>query len=123
MTVNDKIKKLEYLKNFAEKQVSEYIMLFWRNYSEDKENDGFYGRIENDLTVVKTSGKGMVLNVRILWAFSISYLKFGIKKDIELADRVYNYIMNNFYDKNYGGYFWSLKYDSSPFVKKKQVYA
>ena len=123
MAVKDKINKLKYLKNFAEEQVSGYIMPFWRSYSKDKENGGFYGRIENDLTIDKTADKGVVLNARMLWTFSISYLKFDVKKDLELADRAYDYIMNNFCDSKYGGYFWSLKYDGSPLVKKKQVYA
>ena len=121
--IKDKKNKLDYLKKFAEEQVSEYILPFWKKYSIDRENGCFYGSIKNDRTVIKNADKGLALNARILWAFSISYIKFGMKKDLGLVIRAYNYILSSFYDKEFGGYYWSLKYDGSPLIKKKQIYA
>ena len=114
---------LQYLQTFAIDQLNNHILPFWRKKTIDREMDGFYGRIENDLTVDQHAEKGLILNARILWTFSAMYRTRGHVDDLELAQRAYNYIYESFFDKKYGGYFWSLNYDGSPKDTKKQIYA
>jgi mannobiose 2-epimerase len=115
--------QLAYLENWANMQLEKVILPFWRNYAVDKENGGFYGQINNDLSIVREAEKGQVLNARILWTFSAVYRKYGKELDLELAYRAYQYIDSFFHDDLYGGYYWSLNADGSPRDTKKQIYA
>jgi len=99
------------------------ILGYWMNNTVDKDFGGFFGSISNDNTVNKTADKGAVLNARILWSFSAGYKTTGNKQYKELADRSYDYIINNFIDKEFGGVYWSLQYDGKTADTKKQIYA
>jgi mannobiose 2-epimerase len=119
----EKLKLIHYLHDFATTQLNNNILPFWRKKTIDNEHNGFYGQINNDLTIDKQADKGLVLNARILWTFSAVYRNLKHAEDLELAQRAYEYICMNFFDKKYGGYYWSLKPDRSPADTKKQIYA
>ncbi len=114
---------LQYLGNFADTQLHKIILPFWREKAIDNKYGGFYGQINNDLSIEKNAAKGQVLNARILWTFAAIYRKLGIEKDLKLAKRAYEYITNYFYDAQNGGYYWALNPDGSPAETKKQIYA
>ncbi len=115
--------KLEYLVEFANKQLSHFIMPFWRRDAVDHKQGGFYAHINHDMTIDHKAVKGLVLNSRILWTFSAVYKKFKNKQDKEFAERAYHYISTHFFDQQNGGYFWSLTPEGSPAETKKQIYA
>jgi len=111
------------MQQFSSSQLENNILPFWRNIAADKERGGFYGQIENDLSIARDAEKGLILNARILWSFSAVYLKYHHKVDLETADRAYDYILTFFHDHQYEGYYWSLNPDGSPKDTKKQIYA
>ncbi len=115
--------KIKYLEEFANRQLHEIILPFWRQYSVDEESGGFYGQINNDMSIIRAAEKGQVLNARILWTFSAVYKKNKYMRDLELARRAYDFIINYFYDPEFGGYYWSLNPDGTPKETKKQIYA
>jgi len=115
--------KLKYLEGFAKDQLHGIILPFWRKYSVDNKYGGFYGQINDDLSVENRAEKGLVLNARILWTFSAVCGKFKNPSDKAMADRAYHYLQNYYYDKENGGYFWSLTFDGKPIEVKKQIYA
>lgn len=101
----------------------ENILAYWMKYTIDEENGGFYGKIENDNTTHKDAPKGLVLNSRILWTFSSAYNQTNNQVYLTIADRAYNYIINFFIDKDYGGAYWSVDCKGNPDDTKKQIYA
>ncbi|MBN1951368.1 MAG: AGE family epimerase/isomerase [Bacteroidales bacterium] len=117
------IQKLEYLDAFANRQLNEFILPFWRTHAVDNEMGGFYGQINNDMEIIREAEKGLILNARILWTFSTVYRKQKNPRDLELAGRAYEYLCRNFFDAENGGYYWSLNADGSPRETKKQIYA
>jgi cellobiose epimerase len=117
------LKNLEYLGEFAERQLNEFIMPFWRTYAPDQKRGGFHGRINNDMSIEPEAVKGQILNARILWTFSAVYRKYKNNEDLQLARRAYEYIIAFFFDPQHGGYYWSLKPDGTPSETKKQIYA
>jgi cellobiose epimerase len=114
---------LKYLLNFSNKQLFENILPFWKKYTIDKKYGGFLGQINNDLSVEENAEKGLVLNARILWTFSAVYGKYHKNDDLEIAHRAYYYIVEKFFDSEFGGYYWSLTFDGKPQTVKKQIYA
>ena len=101
----------------------ERILHYWMSYTIDKEQGGFYGRIDNDNTVYPKAPKGSVLNSRILWTFSSAYNFTGNKQYLEVADRAFNYFIHHFIDKEYGGVFWRVDNTGHLLDTKKQIYA
>lgn len=98
------------------------ILQFWLEETVDREHGGFYGRIENDLTVRRQAPKGLVLCARILWTFSRAYRTNPQQPYLETAQRALAYLERFFRDPVYPGYFWMVDYRGNPLETKKQLY-
>jgi mannobiose 2-epimerase len=99
------------------------ILDYWIKQTPDTENGGFAGRIDGRNKVIAKAPKGSVLNARILWSFSAAYRLNKNNNYLKYAGRAYQYIIDHFIDKEYGGVFWTVDYKGKPLDTKKQVYA
>ena len=99
------------------------ILRFWLDKMQDKENGGFYGRMDGHMQLHPDAEKGAILNARILWSFSAAYRVLGKQAYLDAATRAKDYILDHFIDKEYGGVYWSLDYKGNPLDTKKQFYA
>ena len=99
------------------------ILPFWLEKTIDRENGGFYGRIDGHGVLHKEAEKGAILNARILWTFSAAYRVLRKPDYLEAATRAKDYVIAHFYDKEFGGTYWSLDYLGQPKDTKKQFYA
>ena len=99
------------------------ILRFWLDKMVDREDGGFYGRIDGQGTLHPEAEKGAILNARILWAFSAAYRVLGHQEYLDAATRAYEYLIDHFIDKEYGGVYWSVDYLGRPLDTKKQFYA
>lgn len=99
------------------------ILHYWISAVIDKENGGFFGKIDNNNTVHPDAPKGSVLNSRILWTFSAAYNHSGNRQYLEAAGRAFNYIVQFFIDREHGGVYWSVDSKGGPLDTKKRIYA
>jgi mannobiose 2-epimerase len=99
------------------------ILNYWMQYAIDNMNGGFFGKINNENIADVSAPKGSVLNARILWTFSAAYNQFKNEKYLEVATRAFNYIEKHFFDKEYGGVFWTVDAKGNMLDSKKQIYA
>ena len=99
------------------------ILRFWLDKMVDREHGGFYGRIDGQGVLHPGAEKGAILNARILWAFSAAYRVLGHQEYLDAATRAYEYLIDHFIDKEYGGVYWSVDYLGRPLDTKKQFYA
>lgn len=99
------------------------ILPFWLEKTIDRENGGFYGRIDGHGVLHKEAEKGAILNARILWTFSAAYRVLRKPEYLEAATRAKDYVIAHFYDREFGGTYWSLDYLGQPKDTKKQFYA
>ena len=99
------------------------ILRFWLDKMVDREHGGFYGRIDGQGVLHPEAEKGAILNARILWAFSAAYRVLGHQEYLDAATRAYEYLIDHFIDKEYGGVYWSVDYLGRPLDTKKQFYA
>jgi mannobiose 2-epimerase len=93
------------------------------DHAPDKINGGFAGCISNENIVDTNAPKGAVLNGRILWAFSAAFNKFNDVAYLQTATLAFEYIRQYFFDKQYGGVFWTLDAKGNMLDPKKQIYA
>src|SRR5574344_965330 len=114
------------LEEFGKEVIEELesnILPFWMNKMVDKEQGGFYGKIDGYNKLIPEAGKGAILNARILWAFSAAYRVLQKPEYLTIATRAKDYLISYFYDTKYGGIYWELNADGTPRDTKKQIYA
>ena len=111
------------LKQEMQDELTGNILPFWLEKTIDRENGGFYGRIDGHGVLHKEAEKGAILNARILWTFSAAYRVLRKPEYLEAATRAKDYVIAHFYDKEFGGTYWSLDYLGQPKDTKKQFYA
>jgi len=98
------------------------ILDYWKNNTVDLKLGGFFGSI-NQLGIIDVNApKGLVLNARILYAFSAGYQKTKQAQYLQMAQRAFHYLCTYFYDKTFGGMYWSVDTLGRPLENKKQVY-
>jgi mannobiose 2-epimerase len=101
----------------------ERILGFWSTRAIDTQWGGFVGQIDHFGNVNHGSSKGAVLNARILWTFSAAYRVIGSETFNKMADRAYGYLIETFWDKEYGGLIWEADAAGHPLSSRKQAYA
>jgi mannobiose 2-epimerase len=115
------IEKTEWAARFN-KEVAEDILPFWATYAVDRENGGFYGKIDCDLHIDAQAPRAAVINARILWTYSAA-CRLVDPQYREMAGRAWNYIMDKFWDREFGGIYWMVDYLGSAVSDRKQIYA
>ena len=115
--------KIAALRSEVEHELTTDILPFWMEKMADKAKGGFYGRIDGGDILHADAPKGAILNGRILWTFSAAYRILGKPEYLETATRAKRYLIDKFYDKDFGGVYWSLDADGEPLDAKKQIYA
>ncbi|MDR1161228.1 MAG: AGE family epimerase/isomerase [Tannerellaceae bacterium] len=98
------------------------ILPFWEVYAPDP-SGGFYGALQNDGAPLPGSPKSLLLNARILWAFSSAYRAFEVENYKQIADRAQEYLIHHFIDPQYGGVYWSLTPTGQPADTNKHTCA
>ena len=111
------------LRNEMHSELENNILPFWMNKMEDNEEGGFYGQITGEDELKPEASKGAILNARILWTFSSAYRLLKKPEYLETATRAKRYLIDRFYDPQYGGIYWELDYKGNPLDTKKQIYA
>ncbi|MEL5892438.1 AGE family epimerase/isomerase [Bacteroides sp. GD17] len=111
------------LKQEVQEELVANILPYWINKMTDEVNGGFYGRITGKEKLMPEAEKGAILNARILWTFSSAYRLLKKEEYLATATRAKRYIIDHFYDDEFGGIYWSLDYQGRPLDTKKQIYA
>lgn len=98
------------------------ILPYWMLKMTDPRG-GFYGRRDGNDVLDENAPKGAILNARILWSFAAAYRVLGDAAYLEMATRAKREIIDRFYDRDFGGIYWSLDAQGKPLDTKKQFYA
>ena len=106
----------------AEAELRDNILPFWINRV--KLPDGmFLGRIDGKGQACPDAEVVGIMCARILWTYSNAFRILGEASCLDMANQAKELIFNKFYDKEYGGTYWSLNPDGSPRETKKQIYS
>lgn len=99
------------------------ILSYWMDHTQDLQNGGFFGKIDEHNLPHPEAAKGSVLHSRILWSFSSAYAVTANADNLAMADRAYNYIIDHFLDTTEAGVYWTVNAKGEPLDTKKQIYA
>src|SRR3974390_2101303 len=110
------------LRERVERELRGDILPFWLEHTIDEKHGGFRGQVANDLTVDEKANKGLILNARILWTFAKAHKFYGDQKYLRTAQRAYSYLIEHFWDEEFGGLYWMVDYAGNPVDTKKRIY-
>lgn len=113
---------LKNLSNAVSEHLFGHIMPFWCGPAVDHEQGGWMAWLSNDLKPDRTKPKGLIVNSRILWAFSAVHRARPEKIFREMADRALDFLMNKFWDEKHGGVFWQLNDAGGVTDNSKKIY-
>jgi mannobiose 2-epimerase len=113
------------LKGFSQRasdQLFGHILPFWCGPALDNEQGGWMGWLSNDLKPDRTQPKGLIVNSRILWAFSAVHQARPDALFKQMAGRAFDFVMNHFWDVQLGGAFWRLDDTGRVLDDSKKIY-
>jgi mannobiose 2-epimerase len=113
------------LKGFSQRvsdQLFGHILPFWCGPALDHEQGGWMGWLSNDLKPDRTQPKGLIVNSRILWAFSAVHQARPDALFKQMAGRAFDFVMNHFWDAQLGGAFWRLDDTGRVLDDSKKIY-
>jgi len=115
-------KTCENLANRVETHLLEHLAPFWTGPALDPVCGGWHAWLTNELQPDRTKPQGLIVNCRILWAFSALSRAFPNPEFRALAERAFDLVMKRFWDTEYGGAFWRLDNDWRLLDDAKKTY-
>ena len=106
-----------------ENELLQNILPFWATVVPDSENGGFFGQIDIRNKINNEIPRTAVTCARILWTFSHAYLIYKKNDYRDIAKRAFDYLNSAFWDKEYGGLYWSVDKHGKPVSSHKHFYA
>ena len=97
------------------------ILPFWLRLKDPR--GGFYGEMRSDGMVLEDAPRGVILNARLIWAFSAAFQALHEGSCLEAALHAKDYFLAHFCDHKYGGVYWSVSAEGERLDTKKQLYA
>jgi mannobiose 2-epimerase len=89
------------------------ILPFWCGPALDWKRGGWLAALSNDVRPDRSQLKELVLNSQLLWTFSAVHRVKPAGMYREMADRALNVLLNDFWDREHGGAFWSVSADGT----------
>ena len=99
-----------------------HYLPFWCGPALDHQNGGWMACVSNDLKPDRSQPKGLIVNSRILWAFSAVHRVRPEPVYREMAERAFDFVMNKFWDEKHGGAFWRLDDAGKVLDDSKKIY-
>jgi cellobiose epimerase len=113
--------KLQQFKTELQEELMQ-VLDYWMKYTVDEKQGGFYGSVNNRNEPDTTAAKGIVMVSRICWSFSAAYGFNKQRSYFSTAERAFNFIVDHFIDREFGGVYWSVDATGNMLEGKKQIY-
>ena len=97
------------------------ILAWWLGMKDPR--GGFYGEADFEGRPLPDAPRGVILNARIIWAFSAAGRHLGRKDCLMAARHAAEWFYRHFCDHKYGGVYWSAAASGDVLENKKQLYA
>ena len=101
--------------------LTDNILPYWLAMKDPR--GGFHGEAGADGSIRYDAPRGVILNARIIWAFSAAYAELHNRKYLIAAVHACDWFLQHFCDHRYGGVYWSVTSDGRKLDSKKQLYA
>ena len=111
---------MEEFLNEVRDELTKRIIPFWKSLRDDK-NGGYIELVDFNLKRYPDAERGCILNSRILWFFSETYMYLGDPSLLLEAEHAYE-MLKRMTDREYGGVYWSIAPNGSVLDSTKHTY-
>ena len=111
------------IKKQFEHELTDNILNYWINEVYDPKRKTFIAKISNDGEKFPDAPLSAVFITRVMWTFAASYRIYPTGLHKKMADEAFRILLENFWDQENGGIYWSVLPDGKPVDRKKQFYA
>ncbi len=115
-------KSLGSIRERAFLNLSDSILPFWTGNTWDEKYGGFLTRLDRKGNLLEIGEKHLMMQVRMIWSLSAAH-QFGIvdKGYLTLADKAFNWLVEKHWDKEQGGFSFTVSRDGTPLDKRKNT--
>jgi mannobiose 2-epimerase len=113
--------RTETFRKEVRKVLESNILNYWLTLKDPR--GGFFGEADGTGEIQRGAPRGVILNARIIWAFSAAYGMLHDSRYLEAAIHAKDWFLAHFCDRKNGGVFWSVTAAGEPLDEKKQLYA
>lgn len=99
-----------------------HILPFWTGPALDPQHGGWVAWMDNAGKIDHSQPQGLVVNCRLLWAFSAAYRLQPDPLFAQMAERAFQYVTHRFWDPQCGGAFWRLNNAGNVIDDSKKIY-
>jgi mannobiose 2-epimerase len=99
-----------------------FYLPFWCGPALDTVNGGWMAQLSNDLKADRSQPKGLIVNTRILWAFSAAHQARPDPIYAAMANRALEQVRDKFWDPRHGGAYWRLDDQGRVLDDAKKIY-
>ena len=111
------------IRDRAYRNLTECILPFWTSdFILDEENGGFVGLVTLNMEKDPKADRALVLTGRMVFALSKSYILTKNPLCLDRAKRAFYYLVDHFYDKEYGLAYSTVNYKGEPVSTDKPLY-
>ena len=111
------------LKKEFQNELIDNILNYWVKEVYDSNRQTFFGKISNSNQKFPEAALSAVFTTRVMWTFSAAYREFPNAVYKKMADEAFRILLENFWDQENGGIYWSVFPDGKIDDNKKQFYA
>jgi cellobiose epimerase len=98
------------------------IMPFWTEYARDKKSGAFFTNLDSLWLPFGSQDKYPSMVSRHLFSYSVAYLLSGDEDNLKIADNTLKWLLENAWDKEYGGWFDALDAGGKPVQTTKTTF-
>ncbi|MCR5669162.1 MAG: AGE family epimerase/isomerase, partial [Lachnospiraceae bacterium] len=102
--------------------LEEGIVPFWLHNGIDKKYGGYLVCFDENGNPTGDTDKQIVTQTRMIWGFSALYKRYGLEKYRLAARQGVDFFIRNFWDKQYGGWYWMTTREGSLLDNGKVIY-
>lgn len=114
--------KIETMKQEIQRNLEEGILPFWIKNGIDHENGGYLLNFDENGKALGDSEKMLVTQTRMIWGFSILAREYKSEEYLAYAKQGVDFFIRNFWDEEYGGWYWTVEPDGKMIDGGKVVY-
>jgi len=111
------------LKREAENHLVNELLPFWTNRMKDETNGGYLTHFDKDGKDTGEDEKSLIAQTRCLYTISSAHRAgYGEGKYASLAKHGADFLINNMWDKEFGGFFWMMDRKGNVKIDQKIIY-
>lgn len=114
--------RLDIILQEIDQHLTKGIIQFWTNNGVDKEFGGYLTCFDENGKLQDEDDKYIDTQARMIWGYSAFYQYAKNEEYLENARQGVKFLVDHFWDKEYGGWFWKTNRGGDALDKGKEVY-